>query len=239
MAQELHQLNGILTTRFSPPAGTSESEIAKLATSVASRRQNLLGLARSRGPTLLASVENKSILLPTTVDASSDAVSPLLIELSFLFSCSTGSRFNGKHEFGALYLSLDSQTAAEEVKFHFGRRFSSNHKDFPIGEVEFQGVEAALDPDGALFDLRRPNRQALREMYLDEDISDNYQRSQAFARTLIAEGYDGIIYPSVRAERGTCIALFDLRVVRYTSLGDRLLLERNRSGNLAHRILPR
>lgn len=228
---------GLGTIRFSPAAGTSDAEVARLATLTAKRRAALMIVAHLDAPRLLPVLEEKSRLSPIAVDRSENPLGELFVEQAFLGSCADGGRFNRTNEFGALYLAYEAETAALEVKFHFDRRLAGKASELVIQPVRLQGVEVELSSNSRLLNMREMPPSRHKSMCLTD--TTDYTHSQAFANEVVSDGYHGIIYPSVRADGGTCVALFDLRLVEVFRLGPQLLIKQDRTGQLHHAILPR
>ncbi len=53
---------------------------------------------------------------------------------------------------------------------------------------------------------------------------DNYARAQTLAAALLAEGSAGIVYPSVRRKRGTCLVCFRPALVTNVRRGRRIVI---------------
>ncbi len=115
------------------------------------------------------------------------------------------SRFNPA-ERGAWYAALDVATCVAEVGFHLTRALA-DAGDFDA-VVEYSEMIASMS--GVFVDLRgEPGHPAL-----DADPAAGYPAGNALAARARAEGHNGIIYPSVRHEGGTCIAALWPNVVQ-------------------------
>lgn len=115
------------------------------------------------------------------------------------------SRFNPA-ERGAWYAALDVATCIAEVGFHLTRALA-DASDFDA-VVEYGEMIASMS--GIFIDLRQePGHPAL-----DADPAAGYPAGNALAARARAEGHNGIIYPSVRHEGGTCIAALWPNVVQ-------------------------
>jgi RES domain len=106
------------------------------------------------------------------------------------------NRFNASR--GAWYAALAVVTCMREVAWHMA--------DFLAKSGEFKGVvdyaEMFASMAGEFVDLReRPG-----DPCLDPDPAIGYPAGNALADLTRARGLNGIIYPSVRHEGGTCIA---------------------------------
>lgn len=115
------------------------------------------------------------------------------------------SRFNPA-ERGAWYAALDVATCLAEVGFHLTRALA-DAGDFDA-VVEYGEMIASMS--GVFVDLRtNPAHPAL-----DPDLAAGYPAGNALAARARAEGHNGIVYPSVRHEGGTCIAALWPNVVQ-------------------------
>lgn len=115
------------------------------------------------------------------------------------------SRFNPP-ERGAWCAALDVATCLAEVGFHLTRALA-DAGDFDA-VVEYGEMIASMS--GIFVDLRPvPAHPAL-----DPDPAAGYPAGNALAARARAEGHNGIIYPSVRHEGGTCIAALWPNVVQ-------------------------
>ncbi len=105
------------------------------------------------------------------------------------------NRFNARR--GAWYAALEVMTCMREVAFHMA--------DFLAKSGELRGVveyaEMFASMAGEFVDLRgRPGDRCL-----DPDPAIGYPAGNAIADAARAKGLNGIVYPSVRHEGGTCI----------------------------------
>jgi hypothetical protein len=115
-----------------------------------------------------------------------------------------GSRFSDS-SFGVYYAAAALETAIAETVFHF-EAFARDSAD-PSRSEDMRtlvGTIAAEFEDVAA--LPAEERSAI----LDPK---SYTASQAFARQLRATGANGVTYPSVRHEGGTCIGAFRPRAI--------------------------
>lgn len=120
-----------------------------------------------------------------------------IINAAFCHPHPLGSRFNGPDR-GAWYAAFELETAQAEVAFH---------KWIELAEVGWTEDEVTYDDYLADFsaefhDLRRDRRFAAAL------AADSYVASQKLAEELLESGSLGIVYPSVRRPRGTCLACF-------------------------------
>ncbi len=121
-----------------------------------------------------------------------------IINAAFIHAHPMGSRFNSADR-GAWYAAFQLSTAQTEIAFHKAVHLAEVNRF--EDEVEFDDYLA--DFNGQFHDLRRARRFAA---CLDPT---SYLASQALAERLLEKGSLGIVYPSVRRQRGTCLACFD------------------------------
>jgi RES domain-containing protein len=132
-----------------------------------------------------------------------------IINAAFTYPRPEGSRFNDG-ERGAWYCAFEIETALAEVCFHKTVEYQEiNRFD---DSVTYQCMLA--DFTATFHDLRGPNDCA---RSLDPT---SYEVSQALAAELLDSGSMGIIYPSVRRERGTNLACFRPALVGNVRKGD-------------------
>lgn len=121
-----------------------------------------------------------------------------IVNATFTHALPTGSRFNGPDR-GVWYAAFALQTSAIEVAYHKSREL----QEINWQEKEtFTYVDFLADFRAEFHDLR-PGRGFAK--YLDRN---SYTASQRLAAELLDKGSEGVIYPSVRHEPGTCIACF-------------------------------
>jgi hypothetical protein len=119
------------------------------------------------------------------------------------------SRFSDG-SYGVYYAGDALATALAEHTHHMGRFYAAAGMEAGwLSEVR----QLVGSLDAALLDLRRGDFALL----LDPD---DYGHSQAFAREMLGDGADGIVYPSVRHAPGQCIAAFYPDVVGVPAQGD-------------------
>ena len=132
-----------------------------------------------------------------------------VINSAFTYAHPLGSRFNNADR-GAWYSAFQLPTAQAEVAFHKTVHLAEVGRY--VDEVEFDDYLA--DFNGEYHDLRRTPRFAA---CLDPT---SYIASQTLAEKLLESGSAGVIYPSARRPRGTCLACFDpKRVVNVRRAG--------------------
>lgn len=108
------------------------------------------------------------------------------------------NRFNGPGR-GAWYASLDVETCLREVSFHM-TEFLSRTSSYQA-TVEYAEMHASMA--GEYVDLRGADPS---HPCLNPDPSIGYPAGNALADAARSKGLNGIIYPSVRHQGGTCIA---------------------------------
>jgi len=133
-----------------------------------------------------------------------------VINAAFTYAHPLGSRFSNADR-GAWYSAFQLSTAQAEVAFHKTIHLAEagRYED----EVEFDDYLVAFN--GEFHDLRRAKRFAA---CLDPTT---YVASQTLAEKLLESGSAGIIYPSTRRTRGTCLTCFDPKRVANVRRGGR------------------
>lgn len=107
------------------------------------------------------------------------------------------NRFNDSGR-GAWYAALDVETCLQEVAFHM-TRFLGQTGEYRAA-VEYVELHASLA--GEFVDLR----EGCDHDCLGRDPAVAYPLGNALANAARARGLNGIIYPSVRHDGGTCFA---------------------------------
>jgi RES domain-containing protein len=136
-----------------------------------------------------------------------------LINAAFVHAAPTGSRFNGPDR-GAWYAGFELETSIAEIVFHA----TAAHAEINVFHDEVTYDDLRADFAGQFHDLRN---NADRARWLDPT---SYVASQGLAAELLANGSAGIVYPSVRAPNGTCIACFRPPLVGNVRRGTKLRL---------------
>lgn len=132
------------------------------------------------------------------------------INAAFCHPHPLGSRFNGPDR-GAWYTAFELETAQAEVAFH---------KGLELAEIGWTGKEAITydlylaDFSAQFHDIRRDAR------FADCLAPDSYVASQALAQRLLEAESLGVVFPSVRHARGTCLACFRPALVANVRKGD-------------------
>ncbi len=124
------------------------------------------------------------------------------INAAFTYTRPGGSRFNSE-ERGAWYCGFAVETSLAEVSYHLTRELEA------VGRYENVTDYAELIADfiGAFHDVRGDDFKS--GAFLGAEIAAAYPAGQALAKRLrLEEQANGLIYPSVRHEGGTCLAAF-------------------------------
>jgi hypothetical protein len=120
------------------------------------------------------------------------------------------NRFNGPRR-GAWYAALDVQTCLAEVVFHMTEFLSRT--GVYRATVEYAELFASLA--GEYLDLRSvPGHRSLHP-----DPAIGYVAGNSLADCALAQGVNGIVYPSVRHKKGTCFAVLRPAAVQSVAQG--------------------
>lgn len=120
------------------------------------------------------------------------------------------NRFNGPGR-GAWYAALGVETCLSEVTFHMAA-FLGRTGDYRA-VVDYVEMHASLA--GEFVDLRGETHTCL-----DPDPALAYPAGNALADAARARGLNGLIYPSVRHDGGTCFAALWPHAVQSVAPGD-------------------
>ena len=124
------------------------------------------------------------------------------INAAFTYTRPGGNRFNDERR-GAWYCGFDAATAIDEVSYHLTRELEAIDRFENITDY----AELVADFFGLFHDLRKVDAKV--EPALHQDPSIGYPAGQSLARRLrIDHTSNGIVYPSIRHKRGTCLACF-------------------------------
>jgi len=119
------------------------------------------------------------------------------------------NRFNALR--GAWYAALEVTTCMREVAWHMADFLGkSSHMK---GVVEYAELFASMA--GEFVDLRQVGSHPC----LDPDPAIGYPIGNAIADAALAQGLNGVIYPSVRHPGGTCIAALRPHAVQSVAQG--------------------
>ncbi|WP_247548076.1 RES family NAD+ phosphorylase [Bradyrhizobium sp. 177] len=135
------------------------------------------------------------------------------INAAFAYRRPRGNRFNPA-AWGAWYSSLHHQTSHQEVAYHLTRELQACGADF---DNETRYVELLSDFDADFVDLRGIDP---RPECLHDDVAIGYPNGQKLAEEVRAAGQNGIVYPSVRHEGGTCVAAFWPGLIQNFQIGE-------------------
>jgi len=139
------------------------------------------------------------------------------INASFSYRRPGGNRFNPP-EWGAWYCAFTVETALKEVAFHLTRALAHCGGDY---DNTTRYMELLARFGDSFRDLRNA---APRPDCLDPDTARGYPAGQALAARLRANGDNGIVYPSVRHDGGTCLVAFWPRLIRDFQKGETWIL---------------
>ena len=121
-----------------------------------------------------------------------------IVNAAFCHAHPLGSRFNGP-ERGAWYAGFDFATARAEIAFH---------KSVELAEIGWE-MEESVTYDDYLADFSAEFHDLRRDKAFADCLDPaSYRASQVLAEELLAAGALGIVYPSVRHAKGTCLACF-------------------------------
>jgi len=121
------------------------------------------------------------------------------------------NRFNGDGR-GAWYAALDVQTCINEVAFHM-RNFLGAAGEYHA-VVEYAEMFSSMA--GEFLDLRNIHDHPS----LHPDTSIGYKAGNLLANAALAQGLNGIIYPSVRHSGGICLAALRPHAIQSVAPGD-------------------
>lgn len=136
------------------------------------------------------------------------------INAAFCYTRETGNRFNGP-ERGAWYATWGEdrvETAQSEVSWHLTQELHAT------GVYENTTSYRELNASFATqyHDLRTIEAEDI----FASDPATGYAAGQLLASQLIAAGSNGILYPSVRKEGGTCLAAFRPHIIQNIRQGN-------------------
>jgi hypothetical protein len=134
----------------------------------------------------------------------------VVINAAFTYAHPLGSRFNGADR-GAWYAAFQLPAAQAEAAFHRTVHLAE------VGRFEDEVFvdDYLADLSAEFHDLRRQKSFA---RCLD---AQSYVASQTLAEKLLEAGSLGVVYPSVRRARSTCIACFQPSLVSNVRRGRR------------------
>lgn len=127
-----------------------------------------------------------------------------IVNAAFTHASPGGGRFTTS-ERGAWYAGVERETSVAEVTFHRLREL----EEVSWSEEEISTYDDYLADFHAGFEsLFGKHAHDFADYLRPEPIPECYVQSQRLASELIAQGSNGIVYPSVRAPGGTCVVCF-------------------------------
>lgn len=120
-----------------------------------------------------------------------------VVNAAFTHSHPEGSRFASPDR-GAWYCAFDARTSQAEVAFHKAVQLAEINRF--VDDVTYDDYLADFDCD--VHDIRAAADHA------DCLDPNSYVASQTLAQALFDSGSHGILYPSVRRPKGTCVCCF-------------------------------
>jgi hypothetical protein len=209
-------LDGLTITR------DALSRTIRLVTTARLRDSVLLGLVDADELTALAEIEGAtSNRLVAQTRGTSEVQSYELVygvpHAAFINAAFTyakprePNRFNGADR-GAWYAALELETSLAEVRFHLTEALAATG----VFEAVVDYTELFASFAGEFVDLRLHADH----VSLNPDKAIGYPAGNALADAARARGLNGIIYPSVRNEGGTCIAALFPHAVQSVAQGD-------------------
>ena len=131
-----------------------------------------------------------------------------IINAAFTHANPLGGRFNGPDR-GAWYAGFEIETSQAEIAFHRTVHLA----EVGVFEDEVSYVDYLADFRGQFHELRKDAR------FTACLSPDSYVASQGLADQLLNAESLGVIYPSVRYPKGTCLACFRPAVVAHVRTG--------------------
>jgi hypothetical protein len=131
-----------------------------------------------------------------------------IINAAFTHATPLGGRFNGPDR-GAWYAGFEIETSQAEIAFHRTIHLA----EVGVFEDEVSYVDYLADFRGQFHELRDDTR-------FSACLSpDSYVASQGLADQLLKTSPLGVVYPSVRYPKGTCLACFRPAAVTHVRTG--------------------
>jgi RES domain-containing protein len=146
-----------------------------------------------------------------------------IVDAAFAYKSNSGSRFND-HTRGAWYAADEIETSLEEVSYHKAKH---------LGEIVVANLPGKRpDQDASVYDdwladfrstfhVLEPADE-FRAYLQEEPVPDCYAASQQFARHLLENQSNGIVYPSVRRAGARCLVCFRPALVYNPRRGQRV-----------------
>jgi RES domain-containing protein len=142
-----------------------------------------------------------------------------VVNAAFTHAAPNGGRFNGSTR-GAWYSALERKTSIDEVAFHKIEQL----KEVGWTEEEASTYDDYLADFAADFHDLRNKSPRLRKYLKPGPIPQCYRESQQLAQDLMERGSNGVVYPSVRRNGGTCVVSFRPALVYHVRRDARLEL---------------
>ncbi len=194
------------THRLVPSLHAEESVLARIADSDAHLR-DLFELDQATNDRLLAEQARLPGIGPHELVFG--VPWSAVVNAAFCHAHPLGSRFNGPDR-GAWYAAFAVETSTREVAFH---------KSVELAEVDWW--ETTITYDEYLADFSAEFHDLRDDARFARCLAPGtYVASQQLAARLLAAGSLGIVYPSVRHARGTCLACFRPALVMNVRRGD-------------------
>lgn len=195
MTPKITRLRRDDTHRLIPAAFTDETVLKRLADNV-DQLEELIELEGGTNDRLLGEAN----LLPgiSVHELLFGVDHAQVVNAAFTHAHPAGGRFNGS-ERGAWYAAFEAQTAQAEIIFH---------KSQELREIDWRQRET-FNFDDYVSDFRAEFHDLRGSRAYSEFLDPNsYARSQRLARDLLTSGSPGIVYPSARRSKGTCLVCF-------------------------------
>ncbi len=126
-----------------------------------------------------------------------------IVNASFTHPSDQGGRFNDSTR-GAWYAGLKIETSCHEVAFHR----LEDLREVSWAEEEISTFDDYVADFTAEFhDLRGPAPE-FKKYLKAAPVPACYREPQRLAKDLLMQGSNGVVFPSVRHSRGTCLACF-------------------------------
>lgn len=155
----------------------------------------LVGAEQKTNPRLAETIGNLD-LVPVARRVSGDGASWVMACFTHVSTDRKGRFHDGTY--GAYYGAHSFETALFET-IHHSQVFYAATSEAPGWIADMRELVGSID--AALVDIRGGNYSHLLH-------KADYRQPQAFARQMIGNGHDGIVYPSVRHSGGECFAAF-------------------------------
>lgn len=171
----------------------------------------LLGSGESKTNPRLSESAGNLDLIPQNRRVSGLGANYVMAPFTHISTDRSGRFHDGT--FGAFYAANNFKTAVIETAFHYSNFYCAT--DETAGWiVEMRELIGSINSE--LVDIRTGNNRKI----LDPN---NYKASQKLAIELRNNGYEGVVYPSVRDDSGECVATFYPDVMTIPTQGKHLI----------------